>query len=176
MRQGKPLFLTLNVISIRISLYGIKEILKHYHYLSDPKVGQGIVEIRIIPCSCHSCTTTLPLSWDFKNEESVSQPRYGKVYNCEYYQVLGCNINCILFNFYDGIYEKNYKHINQTIVDGNVMNMYSVIMEGKYDTIDADNYLCHNYYIIKFALSPYTSTILVATGPQYPTVYFIQNF
>ena len=78
--------------------------------------------------------------------------------------------------FYDGIYEKNYKHINQTIVDGNVMNMYSVIMEGKYDTIDADNYLCHNYYIIKFALSPYTSTILVATGPQYPTVNFIQNF
>ena len=36
------------------------------------------------------------------------------------------------------------------------MNMYSIIMEGKYGAIDADDSLCHGYYIIKSSSSPYT--------------------
>ena len=36
------------------------------------------------------------------------------------------------------------------------MNMYLIIMEGNYGTIDADYSLCHGYYIIKFSSSPYS--------------------
>ena len=56
----------------------------------------------------------------------------------------------------DGIYEEIYEHIIQTILDGNVMNMYMIIMEGKYGAIDTDYSSCRGYYIIKFYSSPYT--------------------
>ena len=58
--------------------------------------------------------------------------------------------------FYYGTDEEEYKHINWTVLDGNVMNMYLIFMEGKYGAIDTDNYLCHGYYIIKFSSYPYT--------------------
>ena len=45
--------------------------------------------------------------------------------------------------FDDGTYEYDYEHINRTTLDGNVMNMYLIIMEGKYGAIDADDSLCH---------------------------------
>ena len=46
------------------SPYGSKGILRHYHYQSDPKLGQGIFEIRRITCSFHDCKTILSPSWD----------------------------------------------------------------------------------------------------------------
>ena len=59
-------------------------------------------------------------------------------------------------NFLDDIkYEEEYKHINQTIIDVNLMNTYLIIMEGDYVAIDADDYTCHGYYIIIFYSSPY---------------------
>ena len=55
-------------------------------------------------------------------------------------------------NFFDNVtYEEKYKHINKTILDGNVMNMYLIIMEGNYGAIDADDFLYHGYYIIKIS-------------------------
>ena len=36
------------------------------------------------------------------------------------------------------------------------MSMYLIIMEVNYGSIDADDYLCHSYYIITFYSSPYT--------------------
>ena len=56
----------------------------------------------------------------------------------------------------DGKNEELYENINRTIIDGNVMNTYLIIIEGKHGTIDTDDYLCHGYYIIKFSSSPYT--------------------
>ena len=56
----------------------------------------------------------------------------------------------------DGTDEEIYEHINQTIIDGNVMNMSLIITEGKYGAIDADDYSCLGYFIIKFSSSPYT--------------------
>ena len=55
----------------------------------------------------------------------------------------------IFFNH--GTDEEDYEHINWTIIDGNMMNMSLIIMEGKYGAIDADNSSCHGYYIIKFS-------------------------
>ena len=51
------LFLSLNIIKVKIMPYCNKGILKHYHYFSDPKVCTGIVAVRRIPCSCYDCTT-----------------------------------------------------------------------------------------------------------------------
>ena len=51
--------------------------------------------------------------------------------------------------------EEYYKHINRTIIDGNLMNMSLIIMEVNYGAIDADDYSCHGYYIIKFSSSSY---------------------
>ena len=45
--------------------------------------------------------------------------------------------------FFYGTDEDVYKHINQTIIDGNVVNVSLVIIEGKYGTIDSDDYSCH---------------------------------
>ena len=36
------------------------------------------------------------------------------------------------------------------------MNIYLIIIEGKYDAIDNDDFSCYSYYIIKFSSFPYT--------------------
>ena len=60
-------------------------------------------------------------------------------------------------NFLDDVKdEEYYENINQTIIDGNVMNMSLIIMEVKYGAIDTDDYSCRGYYIIKFYSYPYT--------------------
>ena len=51
--------------------------------------------------------------------------------------------------------EEINKHINPTIIDGNMMSMSLIIMERKYGYIDTDDYSCHSYYIIKFSSSSY---------------------
>ena len=82
---------------------------------------------------------------------------YGRVHNCNYSQILGCHNNWIIMNFVDyGTEEEYYEQINWDILDGNVMNMSLIIMEGKYGAIDADNSSCHGYYIIIYFPSPYT--------------------
>ena len=58
--------------------------------------------------------------------------------------------------FGDGKNEWYYDHINQNIIDGNMMNMSLILMEGNYGDIDADVSSYHGYYIIKFYSSPYT--------------------
>ena len=73
--------------------------IRNYHYRSDPKIGPGIVAIRRIPCNTHACTIILSLSWDSKIKESVNQNRYGRVYNCKCYQIIGCNNNWIIMTF-----------------------------------------------------------------------------
>ena len=43
--------------------------------------------------------------------------------------------------------------MNRTIVDGNVMKMYLIITKVNYGAIDADNYSCWGYHIIKISSS-----------------------
>ena len=126
--------------------------LRHYHYRSDPKLGPGIFSLRRIPCICYACTAILYLSWYPKIREALNEPRYGRVYNRKYSQIIGCHNNCILINFlYDGTDEEYYENINRTILDGIVMNMYLINIEVKYGAIDTDDSLCNAYYIIKFS-------------------------
>ena len=58
--------------------------------------------------------------------------------------------------FIGGIDEEDWKHINWNILDGNVMNLSLIIMEGNCGAIDYDDYSCYGYYIIKFSSYPYT--------------------
>ena len=54
---------------------------------------------------------------------------------------------------YYGTDEEYYENINQTILDGNAMNMSLIIIEVKDGAIDTADYLCHGYYIIQFSSS-----------------------
>ena len=71
---------SLNVIIGKTDTYGIKGVLRHNHYMSDPKLGQGVVDIRRIPCSINACTTQLCLPWVSKIKNACNQPRYERVY------------------------------------------------------------------------------------------------
>ena len=93
---NNKLVLSLNVINGKTSTYERKGIIRHYHHWSDTKLGPGIVDIRILPCSCRACTAILSLSWYPKTKEEVNQSRYRRVYDCKYSHVLGCHNNCIL--------------------------------------------------------------------------------
>ena len=91
--NNKP-FSSLNFINGKSSPYGGKGILRHDHrYRSDTKLDPCIVTVRRITCSFHYCTTILSLSWDSKIKESFNQPRYGRLYNFKYSQVIGCHNN-----------------------------------------------------------------------------------
>ena len=79
--------------------YGSKGVLRHRNYRSDPKLGSCIVEIRRIPYSFHTCTIILSLSWDYTIKEKFNHTRYGRLYNCKYYLVIGSHNNWIIMNF-----------------------------------------------------------------------------
>ena len=106
-----------------------------------------------VPCSNNNIISFLGL----KIKGAVNQPRYGRVYNLKSSQILGCHNNwIIIIVFDDGTDEEDYKHINLTILDGNMMNMSLIIVEGNYSDIDDDDYTCHGYYIIIFSSYPFT--------------------
>ena len=65
-RWSNKLFPLLNVINGKKSPCGSKGVIIYYHYRSDPKLGTGVVVIRIILFSCHACTTISYISWDSK--------------------------------------------------------------------------------------------------------------
>ena len=57
-------------------------------------------------------------------KNACNYTRYGRVYNCKYYLILGSHNNCIINNFIDyGTYVVDYDQINRTILDENINNM-----------------------------------------------------
>ena len=59
-------------------------------------------------------------------------------------------------SYYDGLNEEIYKHIYQTILDGSVMKISLIMMEGTFGAIFTYDSSCHDYYIINISSSPYT--------------------
>ena len=138
LRWNNEVFSSLNVVNWKPAPYGSKGVIKQYNYRSDTRLGPGIVSIRIIPCSCHVCTTKLSLPWGSTIKEACNQPIYGRVYNCKYSLIIGSHNNCIIMNFLDiGTDNVEYEYINITIFDGNVMNISLIITKGNYGAIDA---------------------------------------
>ena len=93
MIRNNKTFPLLNIINYKPYPYGSEGIQRHYNYWSDTKLGRGIFEIKKIPCICHACTTILSLYWYSKIKEAVNKTIHGKVYNCKYYQIIGCHNN-----------------------------------------------------------------------------------
>ena len=71
----------MNVNNVKTGPYKSNDILRYYHYSSDPKLGPWVVDIKIFPWSYHDCTTQLSLPWDSKIKGACNQPRYGRVYD-----------------------------------------------------------------------------------------------
>ena len=70
-------------------------------------------------------------------------------------------------NFLDyGADESKYKHIHQTILDGNVMNIFLIIMEINYGAINYHGSTFHGYYIIRFSSSSYILQIDLSMDGQ----------
>ena len=146
LQLNKQLSPSLNILNGKTSPYGIKVVLRHYHFRSDTKLGPGVVALRIIPYSCHYFTQQLSLPWDYKIKYACYKKIYGRVYYCKYSIILGYLNNGIIINFiYYDTYDVDYEHINRTIHNGNVTNMSLIISKGNYVAIDADDNSLHGY-------------------------------
>ena len=83
LRQNNKLFPSFNAVDRKSPPYGSKGVLRNSHYRSDPKLGPGIVSLRIIPCRCHYSITQLSLTWYSKIKDACYQPIYGRLYDCK---------------------------------------------------------------------------------------------
>ena len=154
---NKNLFPPLNAINVYKAPYVSKGVIRHYNYRSDPKVGLGIVDIKIITRIFHACTTQLFLPWYYTINKACNHPIYGRVYYCNYSLIIVSNNNWLITNvIYYKTYNVEYKHINIIILDGNARNMYLIITKGNYGDIYAGDNSFHGYYIIRFSSSAYT--------------------
>ena len=68
--------------------YGTRGLSKHYHFLSDPKLGGGVCAIRRIPCSCVAYTSIIYKPW-ISVIPSDKQEDYKPVTKCNCWPVLG---------------------------------------------------------------------------------------
>ena len=68
--------------------HGAEGLSKHYHLRFDPKLGNGVCEVRRIPCSCVTCTSMLDKPW-ISGIPSDKKERYKTVTNFTYWKVLG---------------------------------------------------------------------------------------
>ena len=93
---------------------------------------------------------------DNKIKDEYNQPKYERVLNCNYYQVIRFRNKWVITDLNDdGIDNVDYEHINITTFHGNFTNMLLVIPKGNYGAIDDEYTSFHGYYIIRFTLTPY---------------------
>ena len=97
--------------------------IKHYHLRFDPKLGNGVNEIRPIPCTCVACTSMLDRPWIYVIPQN-KQERYNPVTKCTYWIVLGSfnNWNIILLLHKSTPYDA-FDEIYQVVLDGIIDNM-----------------------------------------------------
>ena len=62
---------------------GARGLSKHYHMRFDPKLGNGVCAIPLIPCACVACTSMLYKSW-ISGIPSYKQDCYKHVTNFTY--------------------------------------------------------------------------------------------
>ena len=70
-----------------IKPHGARGLSNNYHFLFDPKVGNGVCAIRRIPCACVVCTSMLDKPWVY-GIPSDEQERYKNVTKCNYWPLL----------------------------------------------------------------------------------------
>ena len=67
----------------RFEMGGRNNIIPHYNYRVDPKLGKGVCAIRWIPCACPLCVAQLDKYW-LPNCDPPSQIKYTSVGNFYY--------------------------------------------------------------------------------------------
>ena len=68
--------------------HGARGLSKHYHLRFDTKLGDGVFEIRRIPCDYVACTSILDKPW-ISGIPSDKRERYKSVTKCIYWPVVG---------------------------------------------------------------------------------------
>ena len=104
-----------------------------------------------------ACLYNFYIPWDSTFKEAYNYTRYGRVHNCKYSITIYSKNNWVILNFLDdGTDNVEYRKINRTINDGNAMKMSLIFTKVNHGVIDADNYSCHGYHIIKISSYPDT--------------------
>ena len=98
--------------------HGARGLSKHYHLRFDPKLGNGICEIRRIPCDFFACTLILDKPW-ISGIPSDEQERHKPVTKCTYWQVLGSFNNCNIIQLSQKSTPSDvFDEIHQVVIDG----------------------------------------------------------
>ena len=97
--------------------------IKHYHLRFDPKLGNVVCKIRLIPCACVVCTPMLDKPW-ISGIPSDEQELYKPVTKCNYWPVLGSFNNWNIIQFSQmSIHYDAFDEIHQVVLDGISDNM-----------------------------------------------------
>ena len=73
----------------------------NYHYISDPKLFQGIVAVWIIPFIFHMCQKQLIIPWENIYIYPYNHLRYSRVVDFKHYPVFVTQNILIIANFID---------------------------------------------------------------------------
>ena len=84
----------------------------------DYKLGQGIVAIITVICSCQYCQTQLSITWDIDNKDACIKMIYARIINYNSSKILVSQNNWNIMDFiYDGKYYVEYEKINKIILE-----------------------------------------------------------
>ena len=135
--------------------HGARELIKHYHLSFDPKLGNVVCEILLIPCACVACTRMLEKTW-ILGITSDKQERYKPVTNCTDWSVLGSfnNWNIIQLSQKSTPYDK-IDEMHQVAIDGISDNMDSLVESVQYGAINKTDIVTNRFYVIMFIPEAY---------------------
>ena len=132
-----------------------KGLSKHYHLRFDPKLGNGVCEIRRIPCAYVECTLMIYKPW-ISGITSNKQEHYKPVTKCNYWTVMGSfnNWNIILLSHKSTPHDA-FDEIHQVVLDKISDNMASLVESVKYGVINTTDTKNYGFYVIIFASEAY---------------------
>ena len=82
--------------------------MENFNYHFDPFIGVGKFDIIRISCSVIYCLKQLDQIWDPTIDNTLIKKRYIRVYNCNYFSILGKYNYCITVNILDNVIDKDY--------------------------------------------------------------------
>ena len=130
-------------------------LIKHYHLLFYPKLGNDVCEISRIPCAYVACTSIIDKPW-ISGIPSDKQEHYKPVTKCTYCPGLGYfnNWNMIQLS-QESTPSDAFDEIHQVFIDGIIENMSSLSESGQYGAIDTTDTETNGFYVIMFQSEAY---------------------
>ena len=75
-------------------------IILHFHYRVEPKLGKGVCDIYLIPCTFPACVPQLDKD-QLSNCDPSTQPSYARIDNCYYNKLLKHYNDWVIMVFLD---------------------------------------------------------------------------